>query len=600
MSQRIRKAVLLSSVAFACVPVCRAQAALLIRAAATRNVSCANGVCIATAYNAVLNAGDLATMLSSSNVRVKSAAQAKDIVVQAAVTWTGNYRLILDSRRSITIARPITVAGQGALTLTTDDGATGGELSFQNNGSIKFWDLSSSLRIDGWSYTLVNNIATLASDIAAHPFGHYALANDHDAHIDGIYPSSPISAAFSGVFEGLGNSISNLSIEDSVISDSVGMFARLRTSGRIRDAKMFHGFVSAARYSTAGLVVGSNDGVVFGAYIGGRVRLLHGTQTAKGPGSAGAIVGTNKGAVQNSFSKAMVAGGPWEYVGGLVGINSGSIVNSHAIGNVTAALEGKAGGLVGLNSGGSISESRADGCVSSGSGGQAGGLVAWNVSNGKIDGSFATGAVNGADYAGGLVAYNDPGTITNSHASGSVSGTGDIGGLVGINIGTIRTSYASGNALGGAYVGALVGHNGANSLVGNVSDSYGTGNASSSEYSQYIGGLIGWNSINSTIETSYSIGIPTGAGGSLVGGLVGRDDSASGSGTIGSSFWDLDTSGIGDPSQGAGNISNDRGITGLTDSQLKSGLPAGFDPSTWAEDPNINGGNPYLIANPPN
>jgi hypothetical protein len=37
----------------------------------------------------------------------------------------------------------------------------------------------------------------------------------------------------------------------------------------------------------------------------------------------------------------------------------------------------------------------------------------------------------------------------------------------------------------------------------------------------------------------------------------------------------------------------------LTSKQLKSGLPAGFDPTIWAEDPKINKGFPYLIANPP-
>ncbi len=57
--------------------------------------------------------------------------------------------------------------------------------------------------------------------------------------------------------------------------------------------------------------------------------------------------------------------------------------------------------------------------------------------------------------------------------------------------------------------------------------------------------------------------------------------------------------GISDPSQGAANIENDPGITGLTDQQLKSGLPAGFDPKIWGSDPNINNGYPYLLANPP-
>jgi hypothetical protein len=48
-----------------------------------------------------------------------------------------------------------------------------------------------------------------------------------------------------------------------------------------------------------------------------------------------------------------------------------------------------------------------------------------------------------------------------------------------------------------------------------------------------------------------------------------------------------------------GNVPNDLGITGLTDAQLKSGLPAGFDPKIWAVNSKINNGYPYLLANPP-
>ena len=80
---------------------------------------------------------------------------------------------------------------------------------------------------------------------------------------------------------------------------------------------------------------------------------------------------------------------------------------------------------------------------------------------------------------------------------------------------------------------------------------------------------------------------------------MGYDASGSNGGSVTNDYWDLDTSGITDPSQGAGNIPNDPGITGLTTQQLQSGLPAGLDPAVWAEDPNINNGLPYLINNPP-
>jgi hypothetical protein len=81
-----------------------------------------------------------------------------------------------------------------------------------------------------------------------------------------------------------------------------------------------------------------------------------------------------------------------------------------------------------------------------------------------------------------------------------------------------------------------------------------------------------------------------------VGGFLGDDDSGGG---LSRDYWDTTTSGITNLSQGAGNIANDPGITGETTTQLQSGLPTGFDPAIWAENPNINGGLPYLIANPP-
>jgi hypothetical protein len=72
--------------------------------------------------------------------------------------------------------------------------------------------------------------------------------------------------------------------------------------------------------------------------------------------------------------------------------------------------------------------------------------------------------------------------------------------------------------------------------------------------------------------------------------LIGENDS-----TYSASYWDVDTSGT-DQGTGAGNVN---GVTGLTDVQLKSGLPVGFDPNTWDERPKINGGYPYLLANQP-
>jgi hypothetical protein len=177
---------------------------------------------------------------------------------------------------------------------------------------------------------------------------------------------------------------------------------------------------------------------------------------------------------------------------------------------------------------------------------------------------------------------------------------------VGINNGSVDQSYSAAAANGGqdwssedkdnaAYAGGLIAQN-----YGTVSNCYSVGPASASNgrgAGVYVGGLTGLAEDPDSIQSCYSVGqvqaIPFRNG--ALGGLIGTDtDSANVS-----DYWDFDTSGIGDPSQGAGNIPNDPGITGLTDAQLKSGLPAGFDPAIWGQDPSINNGYPYLLANPP-
>jgi hypothetical protein len=160
---------------------------------------------------------------------------------------------------------------------------------------------------------------------------------------------------------------------------------------------------------------------------------------------------------------------------------------------------------------------------------------------------------------GGLVGKSDGGTISLSYATGAVSGYA--GGLIGGASGTeIADCYAEGSATGAVQAG----------------------------------GFAAGMDRESTILRSYAIGQVSNAN-KYRGGFTGYYDSS----TLENDYWDLDTSSIGDPSLGCGNTPNCSGVTGLTDAQLKSGLPPGFDPNVWAQDPSINNGYPYLLANPP-
>jgi hypothetical protein len=70
-------------------------------------------------------------------------------------------------------------------------------------------------------------------------------------------------------------------------------------------------------------------------------------------------------------------------------------------------------------------------------------------------------------------------------------------------------------------------------------------------------------------------------------------------GKFASDYWNINTSGISNKSQGAGNFPNDPGIVGLTTTQLQSGLPSGFSATVWGQSASINNGFPYLLALPP-
>src|SRR3954451_18268183 len=158
-----------------------AQADLSISNKPMQNMDCQAGVCMATAQKAVLNVGDLQTMLAGGDVTVKTGAVAKDIAVDQPLSWSSTNRLTLDAQRSVTVKKPVTVAGQGAVTIMTNDGASDGDLYFFGKGQITFWNLSSSLVINRESYPLAGDLPTLAAVMNAVDGGSVALTNDYDS-----------------------------------------------------------------------------------------------------------------------------------------------------------------------------------------------------------------------------------------------------------------------------------------------------------------------------------------------------------------------------------------------------------------------------------
>ena len=185
------------------------QASITISGGATQYMNCSGGVCSPTADKAVLNVADLEKLLESGATTVTTTGsggiQAGDIFVSATLTWTSTNALTLDANRSLVIEQPVSVDGVAGLNLVFNTGGKGGPLEFRNQGQVTFSSVSSTLTINGATYALVNSVKSLASAIAAHPAGNYALAASYNATNDGTYNSSPVRKGLNGSFNGLGS-----------------------------------------------------------------------------------------------------------------------------------------------------------------------------------------------------------------------------------------------------------------------------------------------------------------------------------------------------------------------------------------------------------
>jgi hypothetical protein len=99
--------------------------------------------------------------------------------------------------------------------------------------------------------------------------------------------------------------------------------------------------------------------------------------------------------------------------------------------------------------------------------------------------SVENGIVCGKESVGGLIGFNDHGSITECFSTATVSGTTGVGGLVGENFRKITNCYSSGSVSGNEKIGGLVG-NGHN--PDSITNCYSTARVSGAES---VGGLVG-------------------------------------------------------------------------------------------------------------
>jgi hypothetical protein len=422
-----------------------------------------------TDFTVASSGGNITGTLLSSNLAradINILSTAGNININDAITWSSNTALTLNAQNNININSAITANGASAkLALQYGQGAvsTGNLSNYFVNAPINLQsgnNFSTKLGNDGsdLNYIVINSLGAAGSvsrsdlqGMNGNLSGYYALGSNLVASatsswnsLAGFTPIGSLAIPFTGRFDGLGHTISGLTINQPTIPN-IGLFG-----------------------ATSGPTTIQNIGLVGGA-------------TAGAAGTGGLVGNNDAGLINNSYNTGSVTGAAG--TGGLVGSNlSGTLINDYATGNIKG--NAGTGGLLGSSTytNGSVSNSYATGIVDGtgsqnlvGKGGAGVGGLVGSMGTGSIDNSYATGNIYGAAGSGGLVG-SITGNIRNSYATGNIYGAAGTGGIAGSSSGVVANSYATGNSVGAAGTSSLVG-DGTSSYANaaNVSNSVGLG-----------------------------------------------------------------------------------------------------------------------------
>ena len=187
-----------------------------------------------------------------------------------------------------------------------------------------------------------------------------------------------------------------------------------------------------------GGVAGSNSGF-------GTVTNCYNTGSVTGKNKVGGVAGYNDYIVTGCYNEGSVTGE--EYVGGVVGKNGVTVTGCYNEGSVTG--EEYVGGVVGYNDASGALTTTVTDCYNTGSvTGErvVGGVVGYSRSaydrSTTVANCYNTGIVNGNErVVGGVVGYNEGGTVTDCYNEGSITGGNGVGGVVSENSGTVINCY---------------------------------------------------------------------------------------------------------------------------------------------------------------
>jgi hypothetical protein len=185
------------------------------------------------------------------------------------------------------------VMGGGSINIS----GTGGAIGFYYNPSTfgtpsTFSNVTAGAGTTFTGYMLVNTPANLVA-ITSNPTQNYALGSN--LNLSSISNFTPITT-FSGAFDGLNNTISNLTITGS--GSDVGLFNTIAAAGIVKNLTLSGVNVSGA--SIVGSLAGINNGTVNNISISGSV-------LSTGPYTGGVFGVTNSGSMVPTFLLAKLA-----------------------------------------------------------------------------------------------------------------------------------------------------------------------------------------------------------------------------------------------------------------------------------------------------
>ncbi|WP_321958996.1 GLUG motif-containing protein [Burkholderia cenocepacia] len=482
-----------------------------------------------------------------SDTLLKLTAHQGNVDLQQSLSATGaNARVSVNAADQVRVNDALKLTGENA---ALEFNAKNGHAVDLDKAVVTLSGQNATFRANGTNYKVLHTVDDLRN-VDRDLNGRYVLGNAIDGK-DATFRSIGGYGVFTGVFDGLGNTIGKLTVSNPGVSDT-GLFAL--NFGRIANLRLNDVTMrsSVSSYSV-GTLVGTNFGTVSNVTAAGI--------DVSGGKYVGGLVGTNYGVIDNARAAGRVSGDRnTSLLGGLVAENAtldddffapARISNSHADVRVTASGNHATGGLAGLNRSLIETSSSAGSVKSTSSGAVVGGLVGRNDKDAAIRDSASAASVIAGDnaIAGGLVADNN-GTLANSTARGALSaGNGaTVGGAIGRNSGNVSAVTAQGNVLAGAnaVAGGLVGTNhatlndarasgdvvaGAESIAGGLAGA----NRSTLQNAQasgkvtttvlgWAGGLVGDNT--GTIADSTASGDVTGGMNSRIGGLAGVNASS--------------------------------------------------------------------------